>query len=136
MVMPTIHWEQWVTEPVVLAVIALIGVLVGHLTTGWVKHEDKELGVLSLTVDTLMKRVDDLQEEVSGLRAEVREAEKNRRLAWEKYSASVAYIRILLLRLTSAGQTITAQGLPWPPVPDPPDIVAVDMGVPELTSAP
>ena len=134
--MPTTHLEQMVTEPVVLAIIALIGVLVGHLTTGWVKHEDRELGVLQLTVDTLMKRVDGLQEEVTGLRAEVREAEKNRRLAWEKYSASVAYIRILLLRLTSAGQTITGQGLPWPPVPDPPDIVAADMGVPDLTSIP
>lgn len=105
-------------DPMVLvALVGLVGVVIGHLISGWGKKADHELAALKTTVDALMLRVDDLQGEVVELRGEVRDAEKSRRLAWEKYSAAIAYLRVLAIRLTSVGAT----------VPDPPELIAPDL---------
>ncbi len=115
-------------DPIVwAAILTLIGVVVGHLISGWGKRQDHELAAVKLTVDTLQAQVKDLRGEVDGLRVELREAERRARISGEHYSAALAFVRVLIVRLLAANDTLRAAGLDEVPVPAPPDMIAPDM---------
>ena len=109
------------------AILVLIGVLVGHLTSAWGKKRDQDLATVKLTVDVLQTQVDGLREEVEGLRAEVREAEKRTRIVSEHLSAALAFVRVLMIRLLAANDLLRAHDLDPVPVPEVPELIVADM---------
>lgn len=118
----------WLTEPLVLAgIIGLLGVALGSFLRRRTEAEQHDLSALKVTVEAMQMRISNLSGEVDGLRKQVAAAEKERRLAWEKYSAALAYIRLLLSIIAGEKPVLETHGLTAPEVPDPPDNISIDM---------
>lgn len=118
----------WILEPIVITgIVGLVGVLVGSFLRRRSESEQHDLSVLKATVEAMQTRISHLSTEVDGLREQVRAAEKERRLAWEKYSAALSYIRLLLSIIAGEKPVLKIHGLTPPEVPDPPENISIDM---------
>ncbi|MSS84475.1 hypothetical protein FYJ24_06800 [Actinomycetaceae bacterium WB03_NA08] len=109
-----IDWGAVLESPVFWgAVMALLGVLAGHWQARSSSHEENELAGLKASVEVLRAEYSRLNDEVKELRLQMEGERKRYRKLSEKYSAAIAYIQILWVRLGE-----------YPPAPD---LIAEDM---------
>lgn len=115
-------WGELLANPVAFgAVTAFVGIVVGHLTTGWGRRKEYGLSALSASVqvlqaehDRLSKKVEELEDSVDWHRDEYLGVKK-------KYMVATTYIGTLqtlwesiMIRLDEAG----CEYGDFPPIPE------------------
>lgn len=91
------------------------------------KKDETGLATIQATVDILSAEVNRLSGELEKLREKVDSTEKRYRLLTEKYSAAIAYIVSLWTAAQGLFTRLDAENIPHGDIPQPPEIIAVDM---------
>ena len=123
------------------AFMALIGVLAGAFLTRLnsrdeinvkkivAQNEDdrQDFEALHTTVEILQSELSRIGNDVMELRKEVTELQLSKRRLSEKYSSSIAYINVLLLRGKDLLCRLDQQNIPHGEIPSPPENLGEDL---------
>lgn len=117
------------TDPIFWgALMALFGVIVGQIVSGWSKKKDFDLSAIQATVEVLRAEVQRLNSEVGELRSKWDRTEKRYRQLTEKFSASMAWIAAARVWEGSWFATLDeADAAQHPRLPPLPELIASDL---------
>lgn len=122
------NWGELLANPVAFgAVMSALGLVIGHLTTGWGRRKEYGLSALSASVQVLQteherlsKKVEDLEKSVDWHRGEYLVIKK-------KYTVAVAYIGTLQTLWDSATILLDEAGCEYGEFPPVPALIADDL---------
>ena len=123
------------------AFMALIGVLAGAFLTRLNSRDEnnvkkivaqnendrQDFEALHTTVEILQSELSRIGNDVMELRKEVTELQLSKRRLSEKYSSSIAYINVLLLRGKDLLCRLDQQNIPHGEIPSPPENLGEDL---------
>ena len=121
-------WGELLANPVAFgAVTALVGIVIGHLTTGWGRRKEYGLSALSASVQVLQTEHDRLSKKVESLEKSVDWHRGEYLVIKKKYTVAVAYIGTLQTLWDSAAIRWDEAGCEYGEFPPVPELIVGDL---------
>ena len=123
-----VDWGLVLESPVFWgALMALLGVLVGHLTSARSKKNEQEFEALQANVGFLQAEYERLSKEVRTLRDEMEKTRKSKRVIAEKYSVALQVIQTGTVWLKGVEPQARDAGVDLSQYPRVPKVLTEDM---------
>lgn len=128
-----VDWGLVLESPVFWgAFMALLGVLVGHLTSARSKENEQAFEALRANVGFLQAEYERLSNEVVDLRAEMEKTRKSKRVITEKYSVALQVIQMGMVWLKGIEPQARNAGIDLSQYPRVPKVLTEDIPLLEL----
>lgn len=122
-------WGELLANPVAFgAVTALVGIVIGHLTTGWGRRKEYGLSALSASVQVLQTEHDRLSKKVEELEQSVEWHRDEYLIIKKKYTVATAYVGTLQTLWESTSIQLDEAGCEYGEFPPVPALIAADLG--------